>query len=71
MQQVEWTVGGIQCEGCAKSIHSALSRLEGVQEVSIDVAAKHVMVRYDAAKTSVDAIRRQIEDAGYTVGARS
>ncbi|HEX2998632.1 MAG TPA: heavy-metal-associated domain-containing protein [Armatimonadota bacterium] len=41
MQQVEWTVGGIQCEGCAKSIRSALSRLDGVQEVSVDVAAKH------------------------------
>ena len=55
----------ISCDHCARAIQGALSALEGVKRVDVDVAAKRVDVRYDAEAASAEQIDAALEAEGY------
>ncbi|MCS4178625.1 copper chaperone CopZ [Salinibacter ruber] len=55
----------MKCSGCVERVQSVLGRLDGVQSVA-DLEAKTATVRYDADRTSPDAILDAIEKAGYS-----
>jgi copper chaperone CopZ len=55
----------ISCEGCANAIRRALGRLEGVQEVSVDVPAQDITVQYDDAAVQPAHVLEKLSRAGY------
>ncbi|WP_352420306.1 copper ion binding protein [Proteiniborus sp.] len=59
------TVEGMSCQHCVKAVKSALSQLEGVRSVEVDLAAKKVDVEGDNLQDEV--LKAAIEDAGYEV----
>lgn len=53
--KAEFTIEGMTCEmGCAKTIESRISKLDGVKSSKVDFENKTAMVEYDEAK--VDAV---------------
>ena len=61
-----YRVEGVACESCAKRLRAGLMKVDGIKSVSVDVAAKHVTVDYDAATTDAQRIRAAIEALGFT-----
>jgi copper chaperone CopZ len=61
----EWLVADMSCEGCVRAIRQSLSRLAGVEQVTIDLATKRVRVKFDPAQVGADAIALRIEQAGF------
>jgi copper chaperone CopZ len=59
-------VPDISCAGCAASIKRALSRLDGVESVDVDVEQKLVDVQYNNS-TNEDSVKAKIRAAGYSV----
>ena len=59
------TAPDISCEHCANAITGALSALDGVASVAVDVDEKRVDVQYDAASASVEQIDAALEEEGY------
>lgn len=59
------TAPDISCEHCAHAITGALSAIEGVTAVSVDVDEKRVEVEYDAAAASGLLIDAALEEEGY------
>ena len=53
------------CGGCVKSVDSAVSQLQGVQSVDVDLEGNKASVTYDASTVAVEAIVEAIEDAGF------
>lgn len=67
MQSIQFNIEGMTCQGCVNSVQQALSAVEGVQSVAVDLAQKTATV--DCAD---DTVQRQqlvqaIEDAGFDV----
>lgn len=60
-------VPDVSCEHCRHAITESVQRLAGIRSVDVDLAGKTVTVAFEPASTSLDAIRRAIEDAGYDV----
>jgi cation transport ATPase len=60
------SVEGMMCGKCAAHVEKALTALRGVSAVKVDLAAKTVAVTA-TAKVGVDAMKKAITDAGYTV----
>lgn len=58
-------VEGMTCGGCVKSVDSAVSQLQGVQSVDVDLEGNKASVTYDASTVTVEAIVEAIEDAGF------
>ena len=59
------TAPDISCEHCANAITGALSAIEGVTGVAVDVGEQRVDVEYDAASASDEQIDAALEEEGY------
>jgi copper chaperone len=60
-------VDGMSCEHCVKAVTTAVTALEGVSSVAVDLGAKTVTVEHDPNLTSVDSIQAAIEEQGYDI----
>ncbi|MBN1322703.1 MAG: copper-translocating P-type ATPase [Methanotrichaceae archaeon] len=58
-------VGGMVCATCVSTIEGALSDLEGVYEVRVNLAAEKAYVTYNSRVVTPTEMRKAIEDAGY------
>lgn len=60
-------VEGMSCNHCVNSIKNAVSQLEGVVNVEVDLEAKRVTVEYTDGLVNLQTIREIIEEQGYDV----
>ncbi len=67
MESKVLNVEGMSCDHCVKSISSALSAINGVNDVKVDLAQKTVSVVFESSKTGLDKIKDAIADQGYEV----
>lgn len=58
-------VAGMSCAGCATNVEVTLSKQEGVKEAKVNFASSTVLVEYDEARTSPQALQKAVQAAGY------
>ena len=61
------SVPDISCEHCQHAITNALTPVEGVRAVNVDIRAKQVRVDYDEAHVSVDQMKDILQEEDYPV----
>ncbi|MFO7968165.1 MAG: heavy metal translocating P-type ATPase [Archaeoglobaceae archaeon] len=64
-KEVTLRVSGMTCAMCVKAIESAVGEMEGVSEVTINLTTESARVVFDPQKTTLNDIRKTIEDLGY------
>jgi Cu+-exporting ATPase len=67
-QQITFPVTGMTCASCVRRIEKALSKVDGVQEASVNLATEKARVTYDPAVASIGQLKAAVERAGYGVG---
>ncbi|MDE3076581.1 MAG: heavy-metal-associated domain-containing protein [Chloroflexota bacterium] len=60
-------VPDISCEHCEHTIKGALSPLEGVRSVDVDIPGKSVQVTYDEAVIGIDRLKEVLQEEDYPV----
>jgi copper chaperone len=60
-------VPDISCEHCERTITAALTPVEGVRTVRVDIPARQVRVEYDPAQVSVEQMRDVLQEEDYPV----
>ncbi len=60
-------VPDISCEHCERTITNALTPVEGVRIVQVDIPTRQVRVEYDEAQVSVDQMKNVLEEEDYPV----
>lgn len=60
-----YTVTGMTCGGCARSVENAIKALKPESEITIDVSTARVTV---ANGPEDAAVKTAVEDAGFTYG---
>ena len=66
MAQDKFDVGGMTCAACQAHVDRAVSKLDGVQGVAVNLLAGSMMVDYDPAQVSLDDICTAVDRAGYS-----
>lgn len=66
MAQDTFDVGGMTCAACQAHVDHAVSKLDGVQSVAVNLLAGSMMVDYDPAQVSPDDICTAVDRAGYS-----
>jgi Cu+-exporting ATPase len=66
-ETLQLKIGGMSCSFCVASITKALSRMEGVQEASVNLAHEEALVRYEPTKITPSQLKETLLDLGYTV----
>lgn len=64
-RSVTLSVPGMTCAACPITVKKALTKVEGVEKVSVSFEKKEAVVTYDDAKTNVEALTNATKDAGY------
>lgn len=60
-------VKGLNCANCAGQVEKALSQVDGVLEVTVNLATERVTVRFIPGVAQIAALKKAIVDAGYEV----
>lgn len=58
-------IEGMTCAACSQRVEKVLSKLEGVKQVSVNLATEKAAVEYDPEVVKLSAIKLSIEKAGY------
>ncbi len=64
-ETASFKIEGMTCSmGCAKTIESKLSQMDGVQKVTVDYDKKEANVEFDAAVLSPEKLTKAVESTG-------
>ena len=64
MAQDKFDVGGMTCAACQAHVDRAVSKLDGVESVAVNLLAGSMMVDYDPAQVTPDDICTAVDRAG-------
>ena len=67
IQQIEFSIKGMTCEGCEEHITHAVKPLEGVIEVAASYKEGNALVKYDATQISISSLEDAINNTGYSI----
>ncbi|MCL4923031.1 MULTISPECIES: heavy metal translocating P-type ATPase [Streptococcus] len=60
-----YDISGMTCASCAMTVEKALGKLEGVEEVSVNLATEKVTIRYSRDRQNPTSLEKAVEQAGY------
>ena len=66
MSTETYTVTGMTCDHCSRSVNAEVSAVAGVTTVDVDLATGKVTVTSEQP-VSTDKVREAVEEAGYTL----
>jgi len=67
IKEVNIQIEGMTCAACATRIEKGLSRMEGVEKASVNLALEKSSIQYNPSKLSTADFEKKIEDLGYGV----
>ncbi len=67
MKSITLDVTGMTCGHCEKAVNGALTELDGVQKVDVNLETGKVNVDYDEGKVTLEQMKEAVEDQGYDV----
>ena len=65
------SVPDISCVHCERTITDALTPVEGIRSVQVDIPEKQVRVDYDEAQVSVERMKEVLQEEDYPVASAS
>ena len=69
MTETTYTVTGMTCEHCARSVTEEITEIDGVSDVAVDLATGAVTVTSAEPVRNAD-VQAAVEEAGYQLAAR-
>jgi Cu+-exporting ATPase len=64
-RQVTIKVGGMMCATCVETIETSLKELPGIVTATVNLGTEKAYITYNPSLTSIDDMKKAIEDAGY------
>ena len=65
MKKQKFNVTGMTCSACSAHVEKGVSKVDGVDNVSVNLLSNSMLVTYDEAKTDEASIVKAVENAGY------
>ncbi|MCL2686409.1 MAG: cadmium-translocating P-type ATPase [Candidatus Bathyarchaeota archaeon] len=66
ISRVTLKIIGMTCAACSARIERSVSKIEGVESCSVNLATERMTVEFDPAKIDVETIKKTIEKIGYS-----
>ncbi|WP_342601204.1 cation transporter [Psychrobacillus sp. FSL H8-0483] len=67
MENVTLNVQGMSCGSCGNKVDGSIRKLEGIEDVQVNVASGEVAVVFDKGQIAVAQVVAAIESHGYVV----
>lgn len=66
MKEIKLKIEGMHCTGCSNRLEKVLNNIEGVTSAQVNFDEKSAIVNLDEGKVTIEKIKENIEDAGFT-----
>ncbi len=66
-QKISAPVSGMTCASCVARVEKSISRIEGIKNVSVNLATEKATFEIDSNLASLTQVEKAIEDAGYKI----
>ena len=66
LKEVSLPIQGMHCAACAKAIERAVSKLHGINTISVNFASEKAYIKYNPVSVKLSEIKQAIAKAGYT-----
>ncbi len=60
-------IGGMSCASCAKAVEKEIKKLDGINNINVNIATEKASISYDQSKIKISKIKETIEKLGYKV----
>ncbi|HDQ40887.1 MAG TPA: copper-translocating P-type ATPase [Desulfonatronum sp.] len=67
LQKSEFAVQGMTCAACVRRVENAVSELDGVRSVSVNLATENMTVEWDPERITPEHIADAVAQAGYSL----
>ncbi|MBI3502322.1 MAG: mercuric transport protein MerTP [Bacteroidetes bacterium] len=67
IQTAEFTISGMNCEGCEEEVKHEVNQLNGIVKADVSYKNGNAQIQFDNSKTNVSEIEKAINSTGYTV----
>ena len=65
MKKVKFDIQGMTCSSCSSHVEKAVGKLEGIQNVNVNLLSNNMIVNYDETILDNEKIIQAVVDAGY------
>lgn len=65
MKKETLKITGMTCAACSARIEKAIGKMEGIEQISVNLATEKATVSFDPQTTSLSSIKEKIEKSGY------
>ena len=66
MKEIKLKIEGMHWTGCSNRLEKVLNNIEGVTSAQVNFDEKSAIVNFDEGKVTIEKIKENIEDAGFT-----
>ncbi|WP_041223545.1 heavy metal translocating P-type ATPase [Deferribacter desulfuricans] len=67
MREKIFTVKGMTCASCVNRIEKKVSKIDGIEKVSVNLATEKMLVSFNPEKVDDEKIKNAVKDAGYDI----
>ncbi len=67
MTKLKLKINGMSCQHCVKTVTDALTEVEGVQRVKVNLRKGEATLRFDETRATTAHLTAAITDAGFEV----
>ncbi len=65
IREITLPISGMTCASCSNAVQRVIGKLDGVHEVSVNLATEKARVIYDSSQTRISEIKNAVAKAGY------
>lgn len=65
MNNTKYKVIGMTCASCVSAVEKKVSKLDGVNEASVNLVKEELTINYDSSKINYDQIKKAVKSIGY------
>lgn len=66
--EATYHVPEMHCGACTASIRKAVEKVDGFEDLQVELDTRRVIVRFDGSRATAAAFQAQIERAGFDIG---
>ena len=67
LEKISVPVEGMTCASCVARVEKSIAKINGVTEVSVNLATEKATFKIDQSKTGIEEIKNSVEEAGYKI----
>ena len=67
IEKISVPVEGMTCASCVARVEKSIARIDGVQEVNVNLASEKASITIDKSEANYEEIKKAVEEAGYKI----